>query len=313
MPAQVPNTFCTIITADYLCYAQTIYESLQSNNSSAHFHVLVVGKLTSADLDKNIVIHKLPELKKQFPADYVSIQKYESDAASNFRWALKPLYLKYLLTNPGYDKAIFIDPDTFFYEDPQFLFDRLDASEVILTPHWRAKNPNQDTANFNLLFTGGLFNAGFFGCNRQAIDILDWWLSVCAYRMEKANGFYVDQAYLNLMPVYFADRVGIVNHKGCNVSNWNRVECKRTLVDGKTLINEAFPIVFIHFTQATINYIVSGEDLLLKPHLESYLNTLSKYKPQTDINTKTAAPTPKNWKSKIKGLIKVGLPFLIHI
>jgi hypothetical protein len=115
------------------------------------------------------------------------------------------------------------------------------------------------------------------------------------------------------MPVYFADRVGIVNHKGCNVSNWNRVECKRTLVDGKTLINEAFPIVFIHFTQATINYIVSGEDLLLKPHLESYLNTLSKYKPQTDINTKTAAPTPKNWKSKIKGLIKVGLPFLIHI
>jgi lipopolysaccharide biosynthesis glycosyltransferase len=156
MPAQVPNTFCTIITADYLCYAQTIYESLQSNNSSAHFHVLVVGKLTSADLDKNIVIHKLPELKKQFPADYVSIQKYESDAASNFRWALKPLYLKYLLTNPGYDKAIFIDPDTFFYEDPQFLFDRLDASEVILTPHWRAKNPNQDTANFNLLFTGGL-------------------------------------------------------------------------------------------------------------------------------------------------------------
>jgi hypothetical protein len=32
------------------------------------------------------------------------------------------------------------------------------------------------------------------------------------------------------MPVYFADRVGIVNHKGCNVSNWNRVECKRKIL-----------------------------------------------------------------------------------
>ena len=120
MPA--PNTFCTIITADYLCYAQTIYESLHNNKSTAHFHVLVVDKLTSADLDKNIFIDALIDIQKQFPADYASIQKYESDLASNFRWALKPLYLKYLLTYLGYDKAIFIDPDTFFYKNPQFFY-----------------------------------------------------------------------------------------------------------------------------------------------------------------------------------------------
>lgn len=307
MPAQTPNTFCTIVTADYLGYAQAIYESLKRVKSTAHFHVLVVGGPAGTDLDKSIIIDGLPGLKEQFPAAYADIQKYEPDAGSNFRWALKPLYLKYLLTKSGYDKAIFIDPDTFFYEAPQFLFDELDASEVILTPHWRSKDPKHDRANFDLLFTGGLYNAGFFGCGRNSADILDWWLSACAYRMEKAGGFYVDQAYLNLMPIYFQGRVSVLQHRGCNVSNWNRTECKRTLVDGKTMINNQYPVVFIHFTKATIAYILSGEDALLQPHLDDYLNMLRKFKTGDEFSPQKDRPASKTWTSKFKKLINMAI------
>ena len=273
------NCFCTIITADYFFYAKTIVDSLKSFSKDVKIHVLIVNEFEGVLSYDGTEVNSLTDLMVNFNEDYALIEHYEDDRASNLRWALKPLFLKFLLLEKGYDKVIFVDPDLYFHNDPSFLFHSLGDSDVIITPHWRSKDPTKDASNFNSLFTEGLFNAGFFGCNSKSINILDWWLGVCSYKMEKQDGFYVDQAYLNLMPIYFSEQVKIIEHKGCNVSNWNMIECKRTPTENSVLINNKYPIVFIHYTNATINFIAHGRDESLKPFLEAYETALIKHNP----------------------------------
>ncbi len=273
-------TFCSIITADYFFYIKALYDSLEKFYDDLTFNLLIVDQSSGVFGYKGIEINTLKNIKAAFPEKFNLIEKYETDIKSNFRWALKPLFLNYLLSESDFEKVLFLDPDLFFYNNPSFLFEGLDTHSIMITPHWRSKNPLRDKSNFDILFTQGIYNAGFFGCNKSSINILDWWLEVCAYKMEKSNGFYVDQGYLNLMPIYFSDQVKMIEHKGCNVSNWNKIECERTVNEkSEILINNKYPIVFIHFTNATINQIHSGNDKLLLPFLDIYKSTLLKHCP----------------------------------
>ncbi len=292
------KTFCTIITANYFFYIKALYDSLERFNTDASFHVLVVDQIETPLSYKNIVVHALKTIKERYPEDYGLIQKYETDKESNLRWALKPLWLKYLLEEKGCNKALFLDPDLYFYQDPTFLFELLDKNKVILTPHWRSSKPEIDAVNFDLLFIGGIYNAGFFGCTSSAIHVLDWWLKACSYKMSKEDGYYVDQVFLNLMPVYFHDDVAQIQHKGCNVSNWNTVECERTVANGEVLINNIYPVVFIHFTNATIKRIAKGDDILLQPMLAEYRNSLVSHNQDFKFMFEIAAPSnPKKAKN----------------
>jgi hypothetical protein len=299
------NCYCTIITANYFFYAKALFDSIKKYDSNLNFQVLVVGDFEEDLIYNGIEVIKLDLLKSCFQQDYNSIKHYEVDEASKLRWALKPLFLKYLLLKRKFDKALFLDPDLYFYSNPLFLFDDLNDKDVIITPHWRSKDPVLDPDNFNWLFTGGLFNAGFFGCNANSINILDWWLKACSYKMEKADGFYVDQVYLNLMPIYFSGQVEILQHKGCNVATWNIIECERSIVGNAVLINKEYPIVFIHYTNGTINLINNGTDALLKPYLKEYKHALLKHNkkfnfPVFAVDSGHRETFKSRWKARIK-------------
>ncbi|MDC7999267.1 hypothetical protein [Gilvibacter sediminis] len=300
------NSYCSIITSNYFFYIKALYDSLAQFGTDASFHVLVVDEVETSLSYGNIEVHTLDEIKQCYPKDYELIEKYEVDRASNLRWALKPLLLKYLFEQKGKNKALFLDPDLYFYHDPRFLFELLDQKNVILTPHWRSSDPVADPVNFDWLFMGGIYNAGFFGCNSESTHVLDWWLRACAYKMSKEDGFYVDQVYLNLMPIYFQDDVMQINHKGCNVSNWNTVECERSLNDGTVVINNTYPVVFIHFTNGTIKRIATGDDTLLKPLLATYRASLTKHNPDFKFKYETAvlSPAAKPKSSMIKRWFK---------
>lgn len=293
------NCFCTIITSNYFFYTKAIYDSLDLYSENLSFKVLIVDDFNKNLHYKSIELISLEDIKSNFAADYNLIKHYENDRESNLRWALKPLFLKYLIDFRSLEKVIFIDPDTYFFKNPSFLFKKLDKADILITPHWRSKDPFLDESNFNELFSGGLFNAGFFGCTSKSVNVLDWWFRVCAYKMIKTDGFYVDQAYLNLIPIYFSGQVKILQHKGCNVANWNMVECKRTNNGKEVLICNEFPIVFIHFTNNTINNILSGKDNLLKPYLDLYQSSLLKHNKNLEFNFKT-----KNFGKKYKYILK---------
>lgn len=273
------NTFCTIITKSYLPFAAALKSSLAKFNSDIILNVLIVDGNKNKTFAKNLNVIYMKDILEFSSIGKQIVNKYNRpEEVDLLRWSLKPILINYLLEG-GYDKVIFTDPDTYYFSDYSFLFEELERSNIILTPHWRGLTPRNNENNFNLQFVEGLFNAGFIGVNNQGKTAMYWWAEMCLYKCIKDNtvGHFVDQTYLNLLPIYF-DKVKIIKHKGCNVANWNQQQCERTRKNAMhTWILDKYPIVFIHFTSSTIKGIQGGEDYLLKHNLEEYNKKLLKY------------------------------------
>lgn len=273
------RTFCTIITNNYFSWALTLYESLLEFDKEISLHVAIVDTGTedhsSKIAGKNITILTLNDFEN-IPFSKEMIRKYDSNL-STLRWSLKPLLMMKCLES--YEKVIFVDADIYFFASYQFLFESLDHHSVILTPHWRTLSPEKNPVEFYATFRHGIYNAGFIGANVNAGKALEYWaencLAACVNDSEK--GLYYDQIYLNLIPVYF-ENVQILKHQGCNVASWNIEVCQRTwdTVTQEIKINNKFPVVFIHFTNVTIDKILKGEDSLLKKHLAKFNESLIK-------------------------------------
>ena len=264
------RTFCTIISPDYFPYALTLYKSLADLNANEHLHILLTeknGQLTSGK-HPSIHITSIEEILEFAPAKKIYERYAETD--DKFRWALKPVFILWLLER-GYDKVIYTDCDVYFYNEYEFLFGELDLHNVILFPNWRAHSPAENEDEFYALFTIGQFSAGTIGASNKGWDAISWWADVCHFKIEQQNekGLFDDMRYLDALPTYY-DNIGIIKHRGCNIGFWNQDECKRVNVNGETRINGDYPIIFIHFTTRSIPRIVNGEDTLLYPYLEKY-------------------------------------------
>jgi hypothetical protein len=274
-------SFCTISTLDYMPYVGVLYDSLARFNPGVRLSVFI-SDVRSVDT----VVIKIPSGMRLYGVDDLCavgigrklFEKYYAACMDRFRWTMKPVFLRYLLECGHAEALIYVDNDICFFNDYGFLFDELDTHDILLTPHWRSSDPQADSMNFLSLYTSGLYNGGFVGVRKHAVSALEWWARACLYVCEKnpSKGQFDDQSHLNLLPIYF-DNVKIIKHRGCNVANWNRVECRRVQKDDTVLINGIDPVVFIHFTNSTIRGIVKGDDAFLGPFLKIYEERLKHY------------------------------------
>ena len=288
--AQNSRKYCagTVITPDYLFKALALYKSLQAFGE-IDFYILSVSK--------GEVKNFWQELRRDFGdirllhlSDIYSpeqLQKLEGLYGKNsneLRWVSKSKLMIHLLETFGYDAVAYLDCDLFFYDDYNFLFKELEANAILLTPHWRPISPAVDKIQFHCNFTDGLFNAGFLGANQHGMAALEWWHEMCRLYCERSRerGLFVDQKYLDLMPLYF-EKVGILRHLGCNIAEWNRKFLRRQRLNGKIVIEKKWPLVFVHFTSLTINYIESGRDTALEQPLKIYQQALSDAKRQIRV------------------------------
>jgi len=277
------NAICTIITNDYGHYALAQHDTfLKYGNNESFFVFVSKGKLPEPIYDyfklrSNVFIIYEEEFRALAIAKLLK-DKYEENYHDAYRWSMKPVLISYLLQK-GYDRVLYVDSDLFFYNSFEFLFDELSNNGVLLSPHWRSSSPTKDLTNFRLNFLDGIYNGGFVGASKRGIEALLYWAELCLHTCEvnRKDGYYVDQRYLDILPTRF-EGINHITHKGCNVANWNLIDCKRTLQDnGEVLINGEYPIVFIHFTNSMLDGILLGKDTLLKPYLDYYKNTLLKY------------------------------------
>ena len=268
------ETFCTVITAEHLPFAKVLHASLDKLVPGTALQVLVIDKNEHSSAS-NFIIHQPADIAGD-PVFKKTETLYAHSNPDHFRWALKPVFITYLLAK-GFSKVIFVDPDIYFVADFSFLFDKLDRSAVLLTPHWANLNPTENEDNLFSVLRGGLFNAGFVGSAKEGADAMNWWAGMCLYKMERRQelGIYDDQKYLDILPVQF-DGVEILKHQGCNLASWNIDTCKRELIDGKLMINTQYEPVFIHFAKDTIVNILNRNDALLKPYLDEYAGQLKK-------------------------------------
>lgn len=265
------NTFCTIITGNYFPHALALYKSLKKFDEKVSLHVLVTDHqpLSGSHTATGMQILRVDALAR-YPLAEELYSKYAHVNMDFFRWSLKPVLMNFLLET-GYEKVLFVDCDIFFFSDYRFLFDALNRSAIILTPHWYNANPAENENDFVQLLAAGYFNAGFIGSSKKGAPALQWWAHACHYRMGEhhADGIHDDQRYLDLLPLLFED-VQILSHKGCNLGAGNYETCKRTLAENAVLIDGSYPVVFIHFYKPLIEQILKGHDPLLVPYFNEY-------------------------------------------
>jgi hypothetical protein len=266
------KSFCTIITADYLPFAKVLHASLQKNVPGTSLQVLVIDK-NDFTSHQSFTIHSIDNVITS-PVAKGIYKKYAHTNPDHFRWALKPVFISYLLQN-GFDKVIFADPDIYFVNNFGFLFEELESNNILLTPHWANLNPMKNEGSLFDVLRDGLFNAGFIGANKKGIEAINWWSEMCHYKIEKKNelGLFDDQKYLDILPAQFPD-VKILKHQGCNLASWNVETSKRESINGKLIINQQFEPIFIHFSKETIVNILNRNDKLLYPFLEEYIQLL---------------------------------------
>jgi hypothetical protein len=287
------NSVCTIVTRSHLGYALAMHRALQRfQGSDALMDVLVIGDPDAIDRSSEgsgLRLFTLEDIRE--PVKEQLYQKYGQEDMDLFRWSMKPVFMSHLLT-AGRSKVLYLDPDIGIFNRLDMLFDALDESRVLLTPHWLCPDPFRSPSEFKLQFVG-LFNAGFVGASHHAMDVLAWWARACLYRCSKVveNGMYADQSHLNLMPVHF-EGVEIVRHRGCNLAHWNIMENTRTEVDGRVLINGRYEVIFIHFTPKTIRAILNGRDRHLLEFLDAWERFNREFYPGLDVRAKYGTPPP---------------------
>jgi hypothetical protein len=282
--------FCTITTGSYLYKTYALYESLRRISAEVCLHVLITDEAPAPSVNsRDMFFYNKAQLANDETGSAI-IEKYRR-SPDKLRWSLKPVFLRYLLLNNKLEKVIYCDNDIAFFNDYTFLFDLLDQHPVLLTPHRYPRDPFNNQKWLEVNFTNGLYNAGFVAVNQHAAGILLWWASCCLYRCERNpwRGLFDDQKYLDLVPV-IEPKTLVLQHEGCNIADWNRDICRRTLVEHEVMINERYPVVFIHFNTTTLRTIKEGNDPLLMPFFEQYGEMLKTFKHDF------------NWESIIRGV-----------
>ena len=264
--------FFTIGTASHLLYARALALSIRQFGAY-DFHVLLSDRETAPEdsqADEGVRLWGAGDVQRA-GFGRATAERHPDRRSDAFRWSMKPVMLDFFLTDQRYDAACYVDWDLHFFADPAFLLDQLAQCGVMLSPHNRSTLPSDDAVAFELNFRDGIFNGGFVGGTPRGLEAIRWWATACRYKCEVdcEHGLYVDQKYLDLLHSRF-EGVDVIRHKGCNVAEWNRVDCRRVrLDDGQVVINGDEPIVFIHFDALTVRDILSGKEPLLEEHLRT--------------------------------------------
>lgn len=269
---------CTISTKSHLFKSKAVLASVAAFVDVDLF-CLVVDELHVAEIQSQVEERYEGLAVLDSPLAHNIKAKYRQKM-DKLRWACKPLYINELIRR-GYEKVIYVDNDIFFYSSPQQIIDSLSENNILLTPHFYSASPIHDQNWLEANYRVGLYNAGFIGVNKNAVDAMEWWASCCLYNVKKSawRGLFDDQKYLDLIPIIYP-KVSIAKHPGYNLAGWNMHRYEYSLQeDNQVIINREQPVVFVHFAKMTFQYCMASKNSALHHMLKVYINTLKKFNP----------------------------------
>lgn len=243
MTALVKRAVFTVCSVNYINKAVALGKSIIDFNDDVDFIIVLV------DTKRRLTV-RLGGIQVKWIEDlnYNEFRKaaFKYDVIE-FNTAVKPHCASCLLDK--YEKVIYLDPDTFVYDSLDCIYDRLDSSAVLLTPHTLTPYTDNKRPNNLDISRFGVFNLGFFAANRHAKAFLLWWdrmlRDYCFY--EPALGMGVDQKWVDQAPALF-DSVEIIKNPGLNVAFWNLHERTLNIENGKFFVNGSFPLIFMHYS-----------------------------------------------------------------
>lgn len=289
------SAVCTIITKSYLPYARTLASSLAKYNPDVNLYVLLADNIDdyfdpSLEPFKFIYLEDLsdPKIIEQMCFYYTPFE-----LCCGLRGSLH----EYMLEKTDVQKWLFLDSDIMVCNSLTVIFNQLENSSILLTPHVSTPTTDNNYADPDCEITylkSGLYNAGFLGLRRTDTSkkFISWFkdrlksFSFHDYASKDyiSRGLFVDQLWLNLVPLYFKE-VEFCLEPGANLGHWNIFE---RLFDKDSLGNitvDGEPLLFVHF---------SGWDI-------QNIDKVSKYTSVSDEDK-----TPSSW-SEISKFYKDGL------
>ncbi len=247
----------TVCTTEYLAQAKTLADSLVQHNPTYHFIIGLLDK-KHAHIDYSLFEpYQILEVETiNFGELPVMAGRYNVFELSN---AVKPVFALYFLqTFQDVQTIMYMDSDILVMDHFGVVESHLKTHDICLTPHITSPLPNDDVfPNERSFLNAGIYNGGFFALsNRQnSVNFLHWWkerlISYC--KVDFANGEFVDQLWMNLIPLFFKD-VAIITNPGYNVAYWNLHEREISCSTEGYRINDEYPLIFYHFSGYNIEY-----------------------------------------------------------
>ena len=177
--------------------------------------------------------------------------------------ALKPHFgAHFLKIYTDVQELIYFDSDIIVFSSIDRIYHYLDEYSIILTPHSLSSLPAGKMPNDRDFLNAGIYNAGFFAVKRstEVDSFMNWWKSKLRSEgfMRFCEGMFVDQLWLNLVPLYFGN-VMILRDPGCNVAYWNLHERNISESGGVFFVNKQHRLIFFHFSGATAQCLEEGQ------------------------------------------------------
>lgn len=245
----------TICSNNYIPKSQVLCTSIKKVSATNVFLVLADKKNDAIDystlgFDKIIYAEDLPIADLQWMKEHYNIVEFNT--------ALKSFAFEYIFSNTNFNAVYYFDPDIKVYQP----IEELDATwtdyKIILTPHCLTAIPfDNKFPGENLFLNHGIFNLGFIGLRRSSVadEVVKWWnerlLKNCIIDLKE--GFFVDQIWANVLPVYYPESTFICRLLGANMAYWNLHERKLEIVENQYRINRTEKLFFYHFSSFDIN------------------------------------------------------------
>lgn len=245
----VEPVICSVVSKSHLGFARALVRSFRRWHPAGRAYVLVVDEPEGCydPAAEEFTVIALADLRLRDPRGFCF--RYDSFSLCN---ALKPSLLRYLIRERNESHLLYLDSDIGVFGALDPLFSELARCEVLLTPHTRVDFPEDGAWPVrSVLLTSGTYNAGVLGVRNspESLRFLEWWAGALELECidDPARGIFVDQRYLDLVPVLF-DGVLVLRHDGVNTAHFNLHHRRLRRENGRWFANEE-PLLLFHFTQ----------------------------------------------------------------
>ena len=238
----------TIVSKNYLAFAQTLAASYKKHHPLNDFIIVLVDRadqFVPPILPCGAEVIEMADLS--IPDVSRMIYRY---TIMELNTAVKPYVLADLFERRCYETLLYIDPDIKIFQPLRHVYDAFSRASIVLTPHLRRPYYDDGLPSEKTILQSGTYNLGFLGLKKSASAqrLLDWWMTKlygdCV--VDIPNGLFVDQKWIDLVPGFFPDHE-IIYHPGYNAAYWNLHE-RPLSGDRNGWFVDGEPLVFFHFS-----------------------------------------------------------------
>lgn len=237
----------TIVSGNYIAQARVLCRSLMEHEPEVRRFVLLVDRPVAKAVRNDEPFEVIPVESLRIPDFDDFMAQYTVMEANT---AVKPYVLAHLFEHFGVDRLVYLDPDILVMGPLTEVWNGLERGNVVLTPHLRDPFRDLEHPTELEILRSGTYNLGFVALRRgeNADRLLEWWCEKTEHDcvVDLANGLFVDQKWMDLVPGYIDDVV-LLRDPEYNIAYWNLHERELTEQSGKYFV-DGRPLAFFHFS-----------------------------------------------------------------